>query len=102
MNATDLELIFHYNKFHVTNSPNFSFEGTVSAPAKTLSLGLLIFHVNIRSLNKNFGKLNNFLSQLKKKFSEILLIERWSTDDKDSQFPRNKFSITLQFTNRSK
>ena len=68
----------------------------------TLSLGLLIFHVNTRSLNKNFGKLKDFLSELKKTFSEILLIERWSTDDKDSKFPRNKFSITLQFTNKSK
>ena len=46
------------------------------------SSGLLIFHVNIRSLDKNFEKLQDFLSELKGEFSVIALTETWFTDHK--------------------
>ena len=43
---------------------------------------LSIFHINIRSLNKNFEKLQDFLSELKGEISVIVLRETWFTDDK--------------------
>ena len=49
---------------------------------KTLSSGLSIFHVNIRSLNKNFEDLKDFLSGLKDKLRVIALTNTWFSDDK--------------------
>ena len=50
------------------------------------SSGLQIFHVNIRSLNKKFEKLQDFLSQLKGEFIVIALTETGSTDDEASKW----------------
>ena len=74
----------------ITNSTYFSFEEIVSSSTKTLSSGLSKFYVNIRSLNKNFEKLKDFLSGLKDKLSVIALTNTWFSDDKAEKIPSCK------------
>ena len=40
-----------------------------------------VFHVNIRSLNKNFAKLLEFLTNMKNEFHVKLISKMWCNDD---------------------
>ena len=40
-----------------------------------------LFHINIRSLDKNFEKLIQFLNIMKNEFDVIAISERWCNDD---------------------
>ena len=40
-----------------------------------------VYHINIRSLNKNFDKLLEFLSIMKNEFDIIAISETWCNDD---------------------
>ena len=44
-----------------------------------------ILHITIRSLNKNFGKLHEYLSLLKRDFSVAALTETWCNDDRPTK-----------------
>ena len=44
-----------------------------------------LFHLNVRSLNKNFDNLLNHLSMLNTQFSVISLSETWNKDDDDDE-----------------
>ena len=62
---------------------------------------LSLFHLNIRSMNKNFADLKFFLSQLRYQFSFICLTETWCKEqmDKNSLFQLPNYKIAYQ--NRS-
>ena len=45
-----------------------------------------ILHINIRSLNKNFEKLREYLSLVKRDFSVVALTETWCNDEKAAQY----------------
>ena len=49
---------------------------------KFLENSFSVFHVNVRSLNKNFEKLIEFLSIMKNGFGAIAISENWCNDDK--------------------
>ena len=50
------------------NSSYFLFEDILSSSVKSLLSGLWIFRINVRSLNKDFEKLKDFLSELSDEF----------------------------------
>ena len=55
-------------KFDVVDSPYFSLEKIPFKVEKFLENLLFVFHVNIRSLNKNFVNLLEFLTNMKNEF----------------------------------
>lgn len=57
-----------------------------------------IFHVNIRSISKNFDELNILLDSLKTKFDIIVLSETWQIKDIDV-FHLNGYTIEYSVGN---
>ena len=59
---------------------------------------LSIFHLNIRSMAKNFEDLKIFLTQLNYKFSFICLTETWSKEElvKNTTFSLPEYSLVYQ------
>ena len=47
------------------------------------SSALNIFHMNLRSVVKNFDELKIFLSRIKMKFAVIVITETWLDDESD-------------------
>lgn len=68
-------------KFDVADSPYFSLEKIPCKVKKFLEKLFSAFHVNIRSLNKSFQKLLEFLSIVKNEFDAIANLEMWRNDD---------------------
>ena len=53
-----------------------------SCASKSLLNSFIILQINIRSMNKNFEKLQEYLNVVKGKFSIIALTETWCNDDR--------------------
>ena len=47
-----------------------------------LKNSFFVLHINIRSMNKNFEKLHEYLSHVKGNFSIIAFTETWCSGDK--------------------
>ena len=56
-----------------------------SSSQNLLKNSLSVLHINIRSMNKNFEKLREYLSHVKGNFSIIALTETWYSDDKSDK-----------------
>ena len=65
--------------------PYFSIDEFNSSSEKLLKNSFSILHINIRSLNKNFEKLREYLSLVKRDFSVVALTDTWCNDDKAAQ-----------------
>ena len=72
----DPDINFFNNKYDAVNSPYFSLAEVLCKVEK-----LLRYHINIRSLNKNFDKLLKFQSIMKNEFDIIVISETWCNDD---------------------
>ena len=69
---------------------------------KTLSSGISIFHANIKSLNKIFGKVKDFISELNDEFSKTPSTEIWSTDIKVEIYSSMPIPNYISVLNKSK
>ena len=58
----DLDINFFNSKYDAVNSPYFSQAEVPCKVEKLLENSFSVYHINIRSLNKNFDKLFEFLS----------------------------------------
>ena len=78
--ASDPDLNFYNEKLQELDSEYFSVEEISNFSAKLDKGTFSIFHLNIRSLNKNIDKLKDLLSFLRGKFSVIVLTETWADE----------------------
>ena len=78
--ASDPDLNFYNEKLQELNSEYYSVEEISKFSEKLEKDTFSIFHLNIRSLNKNIDKLKDLLSFLKGKFSIIVLTETWADE----------------------
>ena len=60
--SNDPDINFFSDKSEAANSPYFSIDEFISSSQKPLKNSFSILHINIRSLNKNFEKLREYLS----------------------------------------
>ena len=72
---------FFNNKYDAVNSPYFSLAEVPCKVEKLLENSFSVYHINIRSLNKNFDKLLEYLSTMKNEFDIIAIPETWCNDD---------------------
>ena len=79
------DINFFNDKSETVDSPYFSIDEFNSSSEKLLKNSFSILHINIRSLNKNFEKLREYLSLVKRDFSVVALTETWFNDDKAAQ-----------------
>ena len=75
---------FFNNKYDAVNSPYFSLAEVPCKVEKLLENSFSVYHINIRSLNKNFDKLLEFLSIMKNEFDIIAISETWCNDDNNN------------------
>ena len=68
------------NKYDAVNSPYFCLAEVPFKVEKLLENSFSVYHINIRSLNKNFDKLLEFLSIMKNEFDIIAISETWCND----------------------
>ena len=82
-NISDPDInLFNENNLQNMSTPYLSVETTKDKLSEfDESNSLRIIHLNIRSLNKNFEKFKNFLSECSHNFSVICLTETWCTND---------------------
>ena len=83
--GNDPDINFFNDKSETVDSPYFSIDEFNSSSEKLLKNSFSILHINIRSLNKNFEKLREYLSLVKRDFSVVALTETWCNDDKAGQ-----------------
>ena len=76
---------FFKDKSEIVDSSYFSIDEFNSTSEKLLKNYFSILHINIRSLNKNFKKLREYLSLLKRDFSVVALTKTWCNDNKAAQ-----------------
>ena len=81
----DRDIKFFNDKSETVDSPYFSIDEFNSLSEKLLQNSFSILHINIRSLHKNFEKLREYLSAVKRDFSVVVLTETWCNDDKAAQ-----------------
>ena len=92
---------FYNEKFQELDSEYYSVEEIRKFLEKLYKEMLSVFNLNIRSLNKNIGKLKDLLGFLKGKFSVIVLKGTW-TDEKaknNSLFRITKYAALRQTRN---
>ena len=73
------------DKFEIVESSYFSIDEFSSTSKKLLKNYFSILHINIRSLNKNFEKLREYLSLVKRDFNVVALTKTWCNDNKTAQ-----------------
>ena len=78
----DRDINFFNEKSEVVNSPDYNVDKFNSSSHSLLKNSFSVLHINIRSMNKNFEKLHEYLSHEKRNFSIIALTETWCSDDK--------------------
>ena len=78
----DLDVNFFNKKSEVVNSPYYNVDKFNSSSQNLLKNSFSILNINIRSTNKNFEKLHEYLSHVKGNFSIKALTETWCSDDK--------------------
>ena len=77
----DPDINFFNKKSEVVNSPYYNVDKFYSSSQNLLKNSFSVLHINIRSMNKNFEKLREYLSHAKGNFSVITLTETWCNDD---------------------
>ena len=83
--GNDPDINFFNDKSETVDSPYFSVDEFNSLSEKLLQNSFSILHINIRSLLKNFEKLREYLSPVKRDFSVVVLTETWCNDNKTAQ-----------------
>ena len=83
--VNDPDINFFNDKSEIVESSYFSIDEFNSTSKKLLKNYFSILHINIRSLNKNFKKLREYLSLLKRDFSVVALTKTWCNDNKAAQ-----------------
>ena len=83
--VNDLDINFFNDKSEIVDSSYFSIDEFNSTSKKLLKNYFSILHINIRSLNKNFKKLREYLSLVKRDFSVVVLTKTWCNDNKATQ-----------------
>ena len=83
--GNDPDINFFNDKSETVYSPYFSINEFNSLSEKLLKNFFSILHINIWSLNKNFEKLREYISLVKRDFSVVALTETWCNDDKAAQ-----------------
>ena len=78
----DPAINFFNEKSEALNSPYYNVEKFNSSSQNLLKNSFSVFHINIRSVNKNFQKLREYPSHANENFSIIALTETWCSDDK--------------------
>ena len=74
--GNDPDINFFNDKSETVDTPYFSVDELNSLSDKLLKNSFSILHINIRSLNKNFEKLREYLSLLKRDFSVVALTRK--------------------------
>ena len=82
--GNDPDINFFNDKSETVDSPYFSIDEFNSSSEKFKN-SFCILHINIKSLNKNFEKLREYLSLVKRNFSLVALTETWCNDDRAAQ-----------------
>ena len=77
----DPDINFFNNKYDAVNSPYFSLAEVPCKVEKLLENSFSVYHINIRSLNKNFDKLLEFLSIMNNEFDILAISGTWCNDD---------------------
>ena len=75
------DINFFSSKYDTVNSPYFSLAEVPCKVEKLPENSFSIYCINIRSLNKNFDKLLEFLSFMNNDFDIIAISETWCNDD---------------------
>ena len=78
----DPDINFFNEKSEVVNSPDYNVDKFNSSSQSLLKNSFSVLHINIRSMNKNFEKLHEYLSHVKGNFSIIAFTETWCSGDK--------------------
>ena len=76
------DINFFNKKSEAVNSPYYNVDKFNSFSQNLFKNSFSVLHINIRSMNKNFEKLREYLSHVKGNFSIIALTETWCSDDK--------------------
>ena len=77
----DTDINFFNDKYDAVNLPYFSLAEVPCKVEKLLENSFSVYHINIRSLNKNFDKLLEFLSIMNNEFDITAISETWCNDD---------------------
>ena len=83
--VNDPDINFFNDKSEIVESSYFSIDEFNSTSEKLLKNYFSILHINIRSLNKNFKKLREYISLVKRDFSVVALTKTWCNDNKAAQ-----------------
>ena len=83
--GNDPDINFFNDKSETVDTPYFSVDEFNSSSDKLLKNFFSILHINMRSLNKNFEKLREYLSLVKRDFSIVALTETWCNDEKAAE-----------------
>ena len=78
----DPDINFFNEKSEAVNSLFYIVDKFNSSSQNLLKNSFTVLHINIRSMNKNFEKLREYLSYVKGNFSIIALTQAWCSDDK--------------------
>ena len=100
----DPDINFFNKKSEVVNSPYYNVDKFYSSSQNLLKNSFSVLHINIRSMNKNFEKLREYLSHAKGNFSVITLTETWCNDDetdKNSLWQLPNYTAIHQIRNSS-
>ena len=77
----NLDLNFFDDKSEAVSSPCYTVDELSSASNSPLKNSFSILQINIRSMNKNFEKLQKYLNAVMDKFSIVALTEMCCNDD---------------------
>ena len=80
--GNDPDPSFFNDHSEAVSSPYYTIDEFSCAPNSLLKNSFSILQINIRSMNKNFEKLQEYLNVVKGKFSIIALTETWCNDDR--------------------
>ena len=78
--SNDPDINLFSDKYEAMDSPYFSIDEFVSSSQKLHKNSFSVLHINIRSLNKNFEKLREYLSLVKRELDVVTLTETWNGD----------------------
>ena len=79
---SDPDINFFTKKSDAVNSPYYNVDRFNCSSQNLLKSSFYVLHMDIRSINKNFEKLREYLSHVKGNFSIIVLTETWCSDGK--------------------
>ena len=77
--------LFNESKFQNLDSPYYTVDEMISFSKDLSQNKFSIFHLNIRSINKNFENLKSLLHEVKHDFKVIVLTESWLKDENADQ-----------------